>query len=84
MNRCLDPTSKIQLQAWTTQTILPAIIPALLHYDEYDVYRELDRLAKQVDGLQSFLYTQLKDRGKTEENAFFYDITSSSPIGYPF
>ena len=77
INRCVDPTSKIQLQAWTKNTILPVVIPALQVYDEYDVYRELDRLAKRVDDVQQFLYQQLRKRGKISSDAFFYDITSS-------
>lgn len=77
INRCIDPTSKIRLQSWTANTILPAVIPALRNYDEYDVYRELDRLAKQEDDLQIFLYEQLKKRQRIHSEAFFYDITSS-------
>ncbi|WP_127579676.1 IS1634 family transposase [Paenibacillus koleovorans] len=77
LNRCIDPTSKIRLQSWAEQTILPAFIPALRNYDEYDVYRELDRIAKQEDALQVFLYEQLKQRQRIHSNAFFYDITSS-------
>lgn len=61
INRCIDPISKIQLQPWAMRTILPAVIPNLLTYDEYDVYRELDRLAKQEDEIQVFLYNQLKE-----------------------
>lgn len=77
INRCIDPTSKIQLQPWAIRTILPAVIPTLLTYDEYDVYRELDRLAKQEDEVQVFLYNQLKQKGRLHSQAFFYDITSS-------
>ncbi|BCJ87704.1 IS1634 family transposase [Effusibacillus dendaii] len=77
INRCIDPTSQIQLQSWTANTILPAVIPALRTYDEYDVYRELDRLTKQEDDLQVFLYEQLKKRQRIHSEAFFYDITSS-------
>lgn len=77
INRCIDPTSKIQLQPWAVHTILPAVIPTLLTYDEYDVYRELDRLAKQEDEIQVFLYHQLKQQGRLHSQAFFYDITSS-------
>jgi len=77
INRCVDPISKIQLQPWTMRTILPTVIPTLLTYDEYDVYRELDRLAKQEDEIQVFLYNQLKKQGKLHSQAFFYDITSS-------
>ena len=77
LNRCIDPTSKIKLQSWTATTILPTVIPALQTYDEYDVYRELDRLAKQEDPLQIFLYEQLKKHQRIHSEAFFYDITSS-------
>lgn len=77
INRCIEPTSKIQLQPWAIHTILPAVIPTLLTYDEYDVYRELDRLAKQEDEVQVFLYNQLKQQGRLHSQAFFYDITSS-------
>lgn len=77
INRCIDPTSKIKLQSWTANSILPAVIPALRTYDEYDVYRELDRLAKQEEDLQVFLYEQLKRRQRIHSEAFFYDITSS-------
>ncbi|WP_066190602.1 IS1634 family transposase [Gracilibacillus timonensis] len=76
-NRCLDPCSEIKLSAWTKKTVLPAIIPALQKYDEYDVYRELDRLARQEDDLQVFLLEQLKRRNRIGSEAFFYDITSS-------
>lgn len=77
INRCLDPVSKINLRDWAKSTVLPAVIPALHTYDEYDVYRELDRLSKQEEALQLFLYEQLKRRKKMSTDAFFYDITSS-------
>lgn len=77
INRCVAPTTKIRLQSWTEQTILPVLIPALQTYDEYDVYRELDRVAKEEDNLQVFLYEQLKQRQRIHSDAFFYDITSS-------
>lgn len=77
INRCVNPTSKIKLQSWAVQSVLPAVIPSLRTYDEYDVYRELDRLAKQEDDLQVFLYQQLVQRQKMSTDAFFYDITSS-------
>lgn len=77
LNRCLDPVSKINLRDWAKTTVLPAVIPALHTYDEYDVYRELDRLSKQEEALQLFLYEQLKRREKMSTDAFFYDITSS-------
>lgn len=83
INRCLEPVSKINLQDWAKTTVLPAIIPALHTYDEYDVYRELDRLAKQEEALQLFLYEQLKRREKMNTDAFFYDITSSYFEGSP-
>jgi transposase len=77
INRCIDPTSKIKLQSWAVNTILPAVIPALRSYDEYDVYRELDRLSKQEDDVQVYLFEQLKKQRLISSNAFFYDITSS-------
>lgn len=77
INRCLDPCSKIKLSSWTDKSVLPAVIPALQKYDDYDVYRELDRLTKQEDDLQVFLYDQLKRRDRIHSEAFFYDITSS-------
>lgn len=77
INRCIDPTSKIRLQSWASDTIIPAVVPALLTYDEYDVYRELDRLTRIEDDLQVFLYEQLKKRQRIHSDALFYDITSS-------
>jgi hypothetical protein len=57
INRCLDPMSKIHIKEWTSETILPALISTeILKVDEYDVYRELDRLTKLETELQSFIY----------------------------
>ena len=77
INRCLDPCSKVKLSDWADKTVLPAVIPALDTYNDYDVYRELDRLTKQEDELQVFMYNQLKRRDRIQSEAFFYDITSS-------
>ena len=77
INRCIDPSSKIRLQSWAMETVLPALIPAIRTYDEFDVYRELDRLNKKEEELQRFLHEQLKKRGKLNTGAYFYDITSS-------
>lgn len=77
INRCIDPSSKIRLQSWAMDTVLPALIPAIRTYDEFDVYRELDRLNKKEEELQLFLHEQLKKRGKLDTQAYFYDITSS-------
>lgn len=76
INRCIDPSSKIRLQPWALGTVLPSLIPAIRTYDEFDVYRELDRLNKQEEQLQRFLHDQLKKRGKLDTQAYFYDITS--------
>jgi transposase len=77
INRCIDPSSKIRLQSWAMETALPALIPALRTYDEFDVYRELGRLNKLEEQLQRFLHDQLKSHGKLDTQAYFYDITSS-------
>ena len=78
VNRCLDPKSKIQIQDWTQQTILPR----LLRYDfsadsEYSIYRTLDKITDQEVELQKHVYRKCKQLGHTDEKAVFYDITSS-------
>jgi transposase len=77
INRCVDPSSKIRLQSWAMETVLAALIPAIRTYNEFDVYRELDRLNKQEDELQRFLHEELRKHGKLNTQAYFYDITSS-------
>jgi len=78
INRCLDPLSKIHLQEWVSNTILPALSSTkVLEVNEYDVYRELDQLSKCETELQEFIYQRLKQKGKFTEDALFYDITSS-------
>ena len=56
LNRCLEPLSKIYVKEWTAGTILPALTKEnILKYDDYDVYRELDKLYKLETDLQSFI-----------------------------
>jgi len=77
-NRCVDPMAKIKLHDWMFQTVLPAYVESeSFTYDEYDVYRELDRLCKREKDIQSFIYQQLKSRLPNWYEAFFYDITST-------
>jgi transposase len=83
INRCLDPVSKIGLKEWMQRTVLPAYLdiddPTSLN--EFDVYRELDRLHKMDCELQPFLYRQIRERRPGSQNAFFYDITSTYVTG---
>lgn len=78
INRCLEPLSKIKLQEWVANTILPALgSQKVLNVNEYDVYRELDYLFQRENELQEFICHQLLEAGKFSEDALFYDITSS-------
>lgn len=78
INRCLEPLSKIKLQEWVANTILPALgSPKVLDVNEYDVYRELDYLSQRENELQEFICHQLIETGKFSEDVLFYDITSS-------
>ena len=78
INRCLDPLSKIQLQEWVSNTILPVLSSKeLLEVNEYDVYRGLDHLFQHEAELQEFFYQRLKQEGKFSQDALFYDLTSS-------
>ena len=77
-NRCLEPLSKIHVKEWTAGTILPALTKEnILKYDDYDVYRELDKLYKLETDLQSFIHKRLEEKGHSFEQGMFYDITSS-------
>jgi transposase len=78
INRCICPKSKIQIKKWTTATTLPAIINRdFSQYDEYDIYRELEKINAVEDGLQKFIYKNLVQKNKIKEGFFYYDITSS-------
>jgi len=78
LNRCLEPLSKIHVKEWTAETILPALTKEnILKYDDYDVYRELDKLFKLETDLQSFIHKRLEEKGHSFEQGMFYDITSS-------
>lgn len=78
LNRCLEPLSKIHVKEWAAETILPALTKEnILKYDDYDVYRELDKLFKLETDLQSFIHKRLEEKGHSFEQGMFYDITSS-------
>ena len=74
LNRCLEPLSKIHVKEWTVETILPALTKEnILKYDDYDVYRELDKLFKLEIDLQSFIHKRLEEKGHSFEQGMFYD-----------
>lgn len=77
INRCLDPKSKLQVNAWVEDTVLPRLLPWQPGSDAYAIYRALDRVATAAGELQSFLYHKLQELGLDEEQAIFYDITST-------
>lgn len=81
-NRCIDPVSKINVKDWVEETVLPAYLNTEpVKMDAYDVYRELDRLFKQENELQSFIFQQLKSKQPDLSEVFFYDITSTFMAG---
>jgi len=78
VNRCLEPKSKIRIQHWAHQTVLPRLLS--YNFDEeneYAIYRTLDKIADQEKELQQYIYEKYKQFGHADEKAFFYDITSS-------
>jgi transposase len=78
LNRCLGPLSKIHIKEWATETILPALTREnIMTYNDYDVYRELDKLYNLETELQSFIHKNLEEKGHSFEQGMFYDITSS-------
>ena len=78
LNRCLGPLSKIHVKEWAEGTVLPSLTKEnILKYDDYDVYRELDKVYKSETELQSFMHTSLEEKGHSFEQGMFYDITSS-------
>jgi transposase len=78
INRCIDPTSKIHVQEWVSDTILPALNSSdILDVNEFDIYRELDHIDNYEAKLQEFIYQELKQQSKFSDEALFYDITSS-------
>jgi len=58
INRCLDPKSKFQVNAWALDTAFPRLLPLCPESDEYAIYRALDQIATAEGELQSFLYRQ--------------------------
>jgi hypothetical protein len=78
VNRCLEAKSKIQIQNWTLQTVLPRLLKTEFNDEsEYSVYRTLDKIADQEAELQQHIYQKCRQFGYTDEKAVFYDITSS-------
>lgn len=77
INRCLDPKSKFQVNAWVLETVLPRLLPLDPESDEYAIYRALDQIAIVERELQSFLYRRLQELGFGDGQAVFYDITST-------
>lgn len=78
INRCLEPKSKIRIQNWTEQTILPRLLKVDFNdQSEYSIYRTLDKIADREAELQSHVFQKLQQAGQTLESAVFYDITSS-------
>lgn len=78
INRCIDPLSKINIKDWSVKTSLPAILDnGFEEYDEYDVYRELDRINRLENDIQGFIFQRLTQEKKLCDDVFFYDITST-------
>ncbi|MBS3977153.1 MAG: IS1634 family transposase, partial [Syntrophomonadaceae bacterium] len=77
INRCLDPKSKFQVNAWVLETVLPRLLHLDPESDEYAIYRALDQIAIAEGDLQSFLYRKLQELGLDGGQAVFYDITST-------
>ena len=78
LNRAVDPTSKAGVFEWAPGTACPAFL-GVPRAEEiaYDIYRDLDRLAKMQNRIMAHLYSELRRRGKTADPRFIYDITAT-------
>jgi len=78
LNRAVDPTSKSGVFEWAPRTACPAFlgVPRSAEID-FEIYRDLDRLAKMQNRIMTHLYAELKCRGKMSDPRFVYDITAT-------
>ena len=78
LNRAVDPTSKAGVFEWAPRTACPAFlgVPRSAEID-FEIYRDLDRLAKMQNRIMAHLYSELKRRGKMSDPRFVYDITAT-------
>lgn len=78
LNRIIDPCSKIAIKDWTLKTVLPVITTNNISiYNEFDVYRVLDRLNTKEKEVQLFLYGKLLKENIFNTSTLFYDITTT-------
>jgi len=78
LNRAVDPKSKAGLFEWACATACPAFlgVPRSAEID-FEVYRDLDRLAKMQDCITAHIYSELKRKGKASDPRLVYDITAT-------
>lgn len=78
LNRIIEPGSKITVKDWAVKTVLPALTANdVSAYNEFDVYRQLDKLNQCENELQLFLYNKIREESHLDGGIVFYDITSS-------
>lgn len=78
INRAVLPRSDFKVQSWYKKTILPVLLktkPSAINPTR--IYRTLDKVLTIESLLQKYLYEKIKEKGLSEFDLVFYDITST-------
>jgi transposase len=78
INRAVAPQSDFKVQSWYKRTILPVFLKTeARHINPTRIYRTLDMILGIEPRLQKYLYEKIKEKGLSEFDLIFYDITST-------
>ena len=78
LNRCSDPKSKCRVFPWAAKTACPPFlgVPSSREVD-FDIYRDLDKMASMEKEAMQYLYSSLRGLGATGDSTLVYDITAT-------
>ncbi|MCL6559619.1 MAG: IS1634 family transposase [Firmicutes bacterium] len=78
LNRCCEPKSKYSVFPWASKTACPAFlgVPTSRTVD-FDIYRNLDKMASMEQEVMKYLFSSLKRLGATGDSTLIYDITAT-------
>lgn len=78
INRAVSPRSDFKVQDWYKKTILPVLLKTKADaINPTRIYRTLDAILTIEPILQKYLYEKIKEKGLSEFDLIFYDITST-------
>jgi transposase len=83
INRCLDPCSHYSVPEWIRGTALSEILgPEVLDLNDDKIYYELDKIHKNKEAIENFLFNKTYQKDPQSYDYVNYDLSSSYFVGF--